>query len=72
MHDREVYESLGALIVNFIPGQGVESVRTEEAALAVLAIMRALGELARGSPGQRPGSDVAPTGQKDGPRSGEA
>lgn len=72
MHDREVYESLGALIVNFIPGQGVESVRTEEAALAVLAIMRALGELARGSPGQRPGSGAAPTGQADGPRSGEA
>ncbi len=51
MHGRGDYESLGALVVNFIPGQGVETVRTEEAMIAVLSILRALEDLASaGSP----------------------
>ncbi|MGC8555430.1 MAG: putative RNA uridine N3 methyltransferase [Conexivisphaera sp.] len=46
MHERREYESLGALIANFIPGQGVETVRTEEAMIAVLAILNALAAAA--------------------------
>ena len=46
MHERGEYESLGALIVNFITGQGVETVRTEEAIIAVLSALNVLGEVA--------------------------
>jgi len=48
MHERAELESLGAMIVNFIPGQGVETVRTEEAMIAVLAVLNALGRVPSG------------------------
>ncbi len=51
MHEREEYESLGALIVNFIPGQGVETVRTEEAMIATLSAMQVLREIGAAAPG---------------------
>ena len=52
MHERKEYEALGALIVNFIPGQGVETVRTEEAMIAVLSAMQVLGGIVAAAPGE--------------------